>query len=315
MKHKVLIIDDDPLVTQVIKDTLEKANFVTVVLHDPDQALAVAKKSRPDIILVDRVMPTVDGCDLCQQFRNNLFTSHLPILMLTSRADTADKIAGLEAGADDYLCKPFEPLELVARLRAHLRRIQHERYTNPLSGLNGNPAVEKEIKERIRIKQEFAVLYLDIDNFKAYNDTYGFLQGDEVIKFLSELLISLIQEMGNADDFLGHIGGDDFITITRPDNVEKLCNQLIKDFDQGIRKFYSKEDWERGFVLTVDRRGREQIFPLLSLSIAVVSNECRTINSHWLVGEIAAELKKYAKTFPGSIYVKDRRKSNAKNKD
>ncbi|HHW42010.1 MAG TPA: response regulator [Syntrophomonadaceae bacterium] len=309
LKEKVLIVDDDPLVTKIIKDTLDKADFETAVLHDPSQALDVAKSFRPDIILVDRIMPTMDGCELCRQFRNNHYTAHLPILMLTSRTDTADKIAGFEAGADDYLCKPFEPLELVARLRAHIRRINQERQTNPLTGLYGNPAVEKEIKERIRKGQKFSALYIDIDNFKAYNDTYGFLQGDEVIKFLAETLITVFQENGNPDDFLGHIGGDDFIAITTPDRAEKISSLLIQSFDRGIKKFYSKDDWERGFVLTIDRRGREQIFPLLSLSIAIVSNEHRKIDSHWLVSEIAAELKKYAKTFPGSIYVKDRREA------
>lgn len=228
--------------------------------------------------------------------------------MLTSRSNTADIIAGLEAGADDYLCKPFEPLELVARLRALLRRVQQERSTNPLSGLSGNPAVEKEIKKRIVSGDKFAVLYIDIDNFKAYNDTYGFLQGDEVIKFLAEILISAIQKAGTPNDFLGHIGGDDFIAITEPQKVEDVCHQLITSFDEGIKSFYSKKDWERGYVLTVDRQGREQLFPILSLSIAVVSNEQRKIDTHWLVGEIAAELKKYAKTFPGSIYVRDVRR-------
>lgn len=204
-----------------------------------------------------------------------------------------------------YLCKPFEPLELLARLRALLRRIQHKRYINPLSGLSGNPAIEKEIKARIIAKRIFAVLYLDIDNFKAYNDTYGFLQGDEVIKFLTELLITTVQTEGNPDDFLGHIGGDDFIAITTPERVDKICKNLIVLFDQGIHKFYSKEDSKQGFVVTVDRRGREQIFRIMSLSIAVVSNEYRPIENHWIVGEIAAELKKIAKTFPGNVFVKD----------
>lgn len=307
MKHKVLIVDDDPLITKMIKDTLEKADFETVVLHHPSQALDVAINFRPDIILIDRILPALDGCELCRQFRKNHYTAHIPILILTSRTDTADKVAGFEAGADDYLCKPFEPLELVARLRAHIRRVNQERQTNPISGLSGNPIIENEIKERIKKGQKFAVLYLDIDNFKAYNDTYGFLQGDEVIKFLAETLITVFHEYGNPDDFLGHIGGDDFVAITTPDRAEKISSILIKNFDRGIQRFYSKDDLERGYFLTFDRRGRERIFPLLSISIAIVSNENRKIDNHWLVGEIAAELKKYAKTFPGSIYVKERR--------
>ncbi len=306
-KENVLIIDDDPLSTQVIADTLENAGFSVIILNDPSEALNVARDQRPDIIVVDRVMPNIDGCDLCRQFRKNHFTSHLPILMLTSRTGTVDKIAGLEAGADDYLCKPFEPLELIARMRALLRRVQQQRFTNPISGLNGNPSVEKEIKNRISRRDKFAVLYMDIDNFKAYNDTYGFLQGDEVIKFFAEMLISVVHENGTPNDFLGHIGGDDFIVITDPEKAEIVSSRLITCFDEGIKNFYSSDDWERGYVFTVDRKGRERIFPILSLSVAIVSNEHRNIDSHWLVSEIAAELKQYAKSFPGSIFVKDRR--------
>ena len=155
---------------------------------------------------------------------------------------------------------------------------------------------------------EFAVLYIDIDNFKAYNDTYGFLQGDEVIKFFAETLISVMQDNGTPADFLGHIGGDDFIAITVPEKAEEISSRLIRCFDQGIKNFYNSDDWERGYVLTVDRKGRERVFPILTLSIAIVSNEYRRIDSHWLVSEIAAELKQYAKTYPGSIYVRDRRR-------
>ncbi|MGB9792788.1 MAG: GGDEF domain-containing response regulator [Thermacetogeniaceae bacterium] len=306
MKYKVLIIDDDPLVTKIIKDTLEREEFETVVLHHPSQALDVAVEYRPDVILVDRVLPTMDGCELCRQFRRNHYTAHVPILMLTSKGETADKVAGFEAGADDYLCKPFEPLELLARLRAHIRRVSQERQVNPISGLYGNPVIEKEIKERINGGEKFAVLYLDIDNFKAYNDAYGFLQGDEVIKFLAETLISIFREYGNPDDFLGHVGGDDFVAITTPDRAEKLSRLIIKEFDRGIERFYNRDDLERGYFLIFDRRGRKKVFLLLSLSIVIVSNESRKFNSHRQVSEIAAELKKYAKTFPGSIFVKAR---------
>jgi len=307
---KVLIVDDDPLVTKMIKDILENAGFEVTILNDPRLAVSVAQELCPDIILVDRVMPHLDGCDLCKELSRNHFTSHIPILMLTSRADTVDRIAGLEAGADDYLCKPFDELELIARIRALIRRVQQERCINPLTGLNGNPSVEKEIKQRIFFNEKFAVLYIDIDNFKAYNDTYGFLQADKVIKFLAEIIVKVVRQYGTPDDFLGHIGGDDFIIVTVPDKVDILATKIIALFDNGIKQFYSAEDWERGYVVTLDRKGREQIFPILSISVAVVSNENRKIDNHWKVSEIAAELKKYAKTFPGSIFVEDRRRKD-----
>lgn len=307
-KNKVLIVDDDPLVTKMIKDILETAEFEVTVLNDPSRALSIAQDLSPDIILVDLVMPYLDGCDLCRELSKNHFTSHIPILMLTSRTATVDRIAGLEAGADDYLCKPFDELELIARIRAVIRRVRQERCINPLTGLNGNPSVEKEIKRRIFSNEKFAVLYIDIDNFKSYNDTYGFLQGDEVIKFLAQIIVTIVQHHGAGNDFLGHIGGDDFIIITVPNKVEILSSKIIASFDKGIKKFYSADDWKRGYVVTLDRKGREQVFPILTVSVAVVSNENRRIDNHWIVGEIAAELKQYAKTFPGSIFVKDRRK-------
>ena len=155
-EEKVLIIDDDPLITQVIKDILKKAGFATFILNEPGEAIKVVRDLRPDIIVVDRIMPDLDGCSLCRQLRENHFTSHLPILMLTSRTGTEDKIAGLEAGADDYLCKPFEPLELIARIRALIRRVRQERFANPISGLSGNPSVEKEIIKRISQGDKFA---------------------------------------------------------------------------------------------------------------------------------------------------------------
>ncbi len=303
-----MVVDDDPLVSQIVKGTLEEAGFEVLVVHDPTRAVSVAQSFRPDALVVDRVMPEVDGCSLCRQFRSNFLTSHLPIIMLTSRGRLEDKVEGLEAGADDYLCKPFEPLELVARLRALLRRTQHERSVNPLTGLSGNLVVERELRERIGRGEKFAVLYLDIDNFKSYNDTYGFLQGDEVIKFLGELLVDALQKHGNPGDFAGHIGGDDFVAITTPDRVEAVCSYLIRAFDEKVASFYSREDRERGYVIAVGRSGKEQVFPLMSLSIAVVSNEERSFADPLAVAEAAAELKRYAKTFPGSIYVRDGKK-------
>jgi diguanylate cyclase (GGDEF)-like protein len=195
-----------------------------------------------------------------------------------------DKVAGLEAGADDYITKPFDNLELVARVKTHLRRAKQEKSFNPLTGLPGNILIEEEIKHRVAdTKRKFAVLYVDLDNFKAFNDVYGFLKGDEVIKFVAHIMNKNVKDLGNPDDFVGHIGGDDFITITTPEKLEVICRAIINQFDSTISLFYSSEDRKRGYIVTRDRTNQEIQYPFMSLSIAVVSNEKRNIENHWQV--------------------------------
>lgn len=306
---KVLIIDDDKFIVRIVNDRLVKEGFQVTSAMDSISGLNAVYESTPDIILLDVVLPGgKSGTEICRLLRNDTRTSHVPIIMLTSRRETNDIVLGLDAGADDYMTKPFDPVELVARIKTHLRRAKQEKSFNPLTGLPGNILIEEQIKNKVKVpSQPFAVLYLDLDNFKAYNDVYGFLKGDEVIKLLAHVLEQCTRELGNRDDFIGHIGGDDFIAVTTPDKVDSVCSQIISQFDSTIPLFYSTEDRKKGFIITHDRHGNEVSFPIVSLSIAVVTNERRSVNSHWQVAEIASELKKYAKTLTGSNYVKDRR--------
>lgn len=305
---KILVVDDDRLMINIIKECLEKEGYKVVTAGDFASAMESVYNSTPDLVFLDVVLPDMSGYEICRLFRNDTRTSHIPIIMLTSKDGTEDKIAGLEAGADDYITKPFEPLELVARVRTHLRRAKQEKSFNPLTGLPGNILIEEEIKHIVDKENHiFSVLYLDLDNFKAYNDVYGFLKGDEVIKFLAHLLEKNVKEFGNQDDFIGHVGGDDFIAISTPDKVDSICTNIIDQFDSTIALFYSAEDRKRGHIVTSDRANQIREYPIMTISIATVSNERRFFNNHWQVSEIAAEMKKYAKSISGSVYVKDRR--------
>lgn len=305
---KVLIVDDDKFMFRIIADCLEKDGYLVYGAEDFNSAMERIYVSTPDIILLDVVLPQMNGYEICRLLRNDTRTSHLPIIMLTSKGQTEDKVAGLEAGADDYVTKPFDPPELVARVKTHLRRAKQEKSFNPLTGLPGNILIEEEIKHRVEgEKSKFSVLYLDLDNFKAYNDVYGFLKGDEVIKFIAHIIEKTVKEQGNPEDFIGHIGGDDFIAITTPDRVDIICKSIINQFDTTISLFYSSDDRRRGYITTRDRNNKQIQYPFMSISIAVVSNEKRKIENHWQVAEVAAELKKFAKSKAGSVYVKDRR--------
>lgn len=307
-KNKILVVDDDRLITKIIMECLGNEGFEVNAVAEFTSLMEKIYQFNPDLILLDVVLPDMNGYEICRLLRNDTRTGHIPIIMLTSRGETIDKIAGLDAGADDYITKPFEPLELVARVRTHLRRAKQVKSFNPLTGLPGNNLIEEEIKRRVAQKNScFSVLYLDLDNFKAYNDVYGFLKGDEVIKLLAHLQNKNMKEYGNCGDFIGHIGGDDFIGITTPDKVDAICTNIIDQFDSTISMFYSAEDRKRGHIVTVNRSNEETIYPIMTLSIAVVSNEHKPIDNHWQVSEIAAEMKKFAKNITGSVHVKDRR--------
>ena len=304
---KVLVVDDDKFMIRVITDCLQKDGFTVDGAVDFNSAMEKIYQDTPDIILLDVVLPKLNGYEICRLLRNDTRTSHVPIIMLTSKIQVEDKVAGLEAGADDYITKPFDNLELVARVKTHLRRAKQVKSFNPLTGLPGNILIEEEIKRRINEGKFFSVLYLDLDNFKAYNDVYGFLKGDEVIKFVAHILNKNVKELGNNEDFVGHIGGDDFISITTPPKADAISKSIINQFDSTISLFYSSEDRRKGYIITKDRTNQEIKYPFMSISIAVVSNKKRVIDSHWQVAEIAAEMKKFAKSKMGSVCVQDRR--------
>jgi diguanylate cyclase (GGDEF)-like protein len=205
--------------------------------------------------------------------------------------------------------KPFDPQELRARLTMNIRRAERDQNANPLTKLPGNSIINRTILQRL--KTQLAILYVDLDNFKAYNDKYGFNLGDDVLKYTAETLIFAVKNHGNARDFIGHIGGDDFIILSTPEKAETIATTICTLFDEKSEQFYNEEDRTRKKINSYDRLGNLQEFPLVSISIAVVSNEKKELSSTAQIAQIAAELKHYAKTKPhgklGSNYVKDRR--------
>jgi diguanylate cyclase (GGDEF)-like protein len=205
------------------------------------------------------------------------------------------------------ITSPFEPKELLARIRMVLRRTQRDLEANPLTRLPGNVAILNELSSCIEKKTPFAVCYVDLDKFKAYNDKYGFEHGDDVIRETARILLCATKELGNPGDFVGHIGGDDFVIITTPNISDSICEKVIRDFDKISPSFYNQEDRDNGFVIGYDRQSKIHKILLLSVSIGVVTNELRQITHVAEVGEIGAELKKLAKGMEKSNYVKDKR--------
>ncbi len=309
LKEKILITDDDPDILDVIKITLETEGYEVLEAHDGQEAVAMIKKSTPDLLITDFKMPKMCGDEVCKILKQDILIQHMPIIMLTGKGEVTDKIYGINAGADDYMVKPFEPQELVARVKMVLRRTARDLDANPLTRLPGNVSIINELRIRINKDDPFAVCYVDLDKFKVFNDKYGFEKGDEVIKNTARILISSVQEKGTSQDFIGHIGGDDFVVVTTPDKVDELCKKIIADFNSMVPGLYNKEDVEKGYIIGKDRQKKIRKIPLLSISIGIVTNEKRKIDHVGEIGELGAELKEYAKSLPGSNYVKERRET------
>lgn len=308
MAARILIVDDDPDIRDVLKLTLSEENYELFEAQDGEEALKTINSQALDLVLLDYKIPKIDGRRLCQLVKKDLLLRHLPIIMVTGKGEISDKVGGIDAGADDYIVKPFEPKELLARIRMVLRRAAADLEANPLTRLPGNVSILNELGRKLKSGSLFSVCYIDLDKFKAYNDTYGFQCGDNVIKETARILIRASHSHGNPDDFIGHIGGDDFVLITTPDKTDRLCQAIIADFEKTVPSFYSEKDRNTGFILAHDRKGQEEKIPLLSVSIGVVSNQTRRIEHVAQVGEIGAELKAIAKSMERSNYVKDQRK-------
>ncbi len=308
---KVLVVDDDPVLLRMVKTFLENASgdYEVLTADSGEEALRLAKEEVPDLILLDLMMPGMDGIEVCERLRTSRMTYLIPVIMLTASASQVHRLDALRTGVDDYISKPFDPEELEARIEGLIRRIRLSRASNPLTGLPGNLTIEQEITKRLQRGEAMACCYIDLDNFKAYNDKYGFEKGDECIVLVAEILIKAAEEIGGPDDFIGHIGGDDFVYITSPDKVDKVCNFLIEQFDQRVGELYSEEDREKGFIEVENRQQQIQRFPIMTISIGVATNEKRTLTSALQVAEIAAELKHAAKLNAGkSSYIIDRRR-------
>ena len=304
----ILIVDDDKNATLLAEYLLKKEGFNICKASDGVEGFEQVYAVLPDLVLLDIDMPRMNGLELCQKIRADHRFSHLPIIMLTGSNEEDMLTKALASGSDDYLVKPYKQAELLARVKGIMDRNARILDANPLTKLPGNVAIINEIEKRIGEQSIFNVLYIDINKFKSFNDKYGFIRGDIVIKLTSKILIDAVSADDNkSGDFLGHIGGDDFIVITTPDKSISTCNYIIENFDMQVPSLYDDEDRLRGFIICKDRSGNSNEFPIMSISIGVVSNTNTKITHSGQVSSIGAELKKYSKTFPGSNYKIDRR--------
>jgi len=306
VSERVLVADDDRDIGRFVEINLSLEGFDVEVVHDGLTALRRATEDPPDLLVLDVMMPGMDGIEVLRRLRAQAVTSAVPVVVLTAKARSADKVLALTAGADDYVVKPFDTLELIARVRSTLRRMADIRAVSPLTGLPGNHRIDLEVAARAAAGAPYAVCHVDLDEFKSFNDAYGFLRGDALLLQLSQCLQQAAAPATDPPVFVGHVGGDDFVVVCTPDQAEPMAATVVASFDAAVPSHYDPADAERGWLEVVDRRGELRRHQLVSVSIGIAP--CSDVDrDHRSVVASANEMKGVAKNTAGSAVAVDRR--------
>ena len=306
-QQEVYIIDDDESSLIVFKELFRNDpnyKFISVKSEQIDIAL----NNIPSLIIINEDAVARNVEELCEQIRKDEDNTITPVIVVSSNRGKEHRLNILKKSVEYYIRKPVDEEYLYHTIKNIGRLLSINRTISPLTGLPGNVQIHAELKKRLTKKEEFAVLYIDLDNFKAYNDIYGFLKGDQIIQFTADIILSGVHTFFAEGTFVGHIGGDDFIAIVPYENIEELCQTMLATFDKGVKRFFTEEDQEKGFIEVENRKGIIEQFPLTSVSIGVVVAEKGRFANILEIGEVSTQVKHMAKSVQGSSYSIDRRK-------
>jgi PleD family two-component response regulator len=285
----------------------EGRGLEVVVEQDPVRVEQMVLHTLPSLILVDADGTGSDGLRLCAQLKRDPYTAIVPLAAMLSRHSTESVKEWFGAGADEVITPLFEPVEQTGRLDGLVTRTARDVAVNPSTRLPGPPDIEREIRRRMEHGELFAVCYADLDHFKEYNDRYSYYDGDRVIYLVSRILHDVVKGFQRERGYVGHIGGDDFIFVVPIEAISEVCTEILEVFDTLVPYQYNEQDRRAGYYFGKDRRGQLHRVPLMTLSIGVVTNQHRRFAHPAQVSELATEMKSYAKTQPGSVFVIDRR--------
>jgi diguanylate cyclase (GGDEF)-like protein len=287
IKETILLVDDDVKLRRILRANFEVVGYDVVDARGAEGALAALDRRRPDAIVVDVMPVESDGPSVVRRIRTHPQGTHVPLIVLAPRAHAGDAVRSLEAGADDVVTKPFAPEEMLARVRGKIKRAAEDAALQPLTKLPANGPIEAEIRRRLDASAPWSVLYADLDGFKAFNDAFGFAKGDDAIKLLARCIVGAVGKYGAGDDFVGHVGGDDFVALMHPAAAQLAADSIVAAFDRGIRGVQ-----------------RDTRVPYCTVSIAIV-NGSRGPSTYELISERAARVKKEAKRRRGSVVVSE----------
>ena len=308
MFQEIYVIDEQEELTEELKKMFKEEpnyRFKRILTKDMDYV----SNNLPQLIIINDDTITKNTIELCTEIRKTEDNNIIPIIVLSSREDKEFKIDLAKNYVEYYVAKSMVLEYLYYRIRNIFRLLVLNRTISPLTGLPGNTQIQAELKKRLAREKEFIVLYLDLDDFKAYNDVYGFLKGDEIIKFTARTILENVNNIANSNAFVGHIGGDDFVAILDENtNYEEICRNIIAQFDKGVKYFFTEEDYNRGYLKIQNRKGKMEHFFLTAISIGVVQVESDKFSNVLEIGEVGAQVKHIAKKYKGSCYAMDRRK-------
>ena len=312
MAQEIYIIDDSDELKNTISVLLKKEKEYKLKKVSTKN-IDIALKNIPSLIIINEDQIEENIIEVCKRIRLNEDNSITPIIVISSNREKEHRIQVLKECVENYIKAPIDNEYLYHTIKNVIRLLDTNRRVSPLTGLPGNVQIQAEMKKRLLNKEDFVMLYLDLDNFKAYNDVYGFLNGDEIIKFTAKTITNNIDKLSiSGNTFVGHIGGDDFVAIvSEEDDYESICQSIIAEFDRGVLKYFNEDDVERGYLEVPNRKCIIEEFPLTSISIGVVVVSKGRFHNVLEIGEVGAQVKHLAKTTMGSAYVIDRRKEES----
>lgn len=307
----IVLIEDNDEIENLAKKVLKKEENEYQITKTGSETKSVkeALLSVPDLIIINESsLKQTDIYTLINFIRKTKEYAITPVILISEDREKEHKLEMLKKGVEFYIKEPIDPDYFLHTVKNVTELISANRCISALTGLPGNVQIENELKRKMASKKPYAVLYIDLDNFKSYNDKYGFMNGDEVIKFTSDVIQDAIQKYGKKGDFLGHIGGDDFIAVVDYENAKKIGKGIVKAFDEGILKYYTEEDITKGWIRVPNRKGKLEKYPIMTISVAMISNKHKKYNTTLEIGEDGANVKKKAKTFEGSTFLEDQRR-------
>lgn len=306
MIQEIYIIDDNEKLFNNIKKVFEN-EYAFRFQWVRENELGIALNNIPELIIIHEDSLKGNVVDICNTIRNDENNKITPIIVISSNTNHDHRVEILQLAVENYIIKPIDNEYLYYTIVNIIKLIDLNRTVSPLTGLPGNVQIQAEIKKRLLNKENFTMLYLDLDNFKAYNDIYGFLKGDEIIKFTAKIISKNVHDIDPDCGFIGHIGGDDFISIISNDKFELLCQNIILDFDYNVLDYFNEKHIQDGYMEVENRKGVLEQFPLTSISIGVVEVDSNKYKNVLEIAEVGAQVKHMAKTISGSSYVINKR--------
>jgi PleD family two-component response regulator len=303
MQGRILFIDDEPEILRAVKFYLEDEDFEVHITEDGSKAVELAESIQPDLIILDVMMPVMDGIQVCRQLRTRTRTRLIPIIFLTARESVEDKIKGLEAGGVDYITKPFNNQELMARIKAHIRSCREELFSHPVTGLPGAPTVEREVNRRLQEGAIFTTVFLGIDHFRPYREAYGISRGDRLLLSVSRLLEEAIAGLPAGEAFLGQPSYEEFVFLCPSDTAQALCGQVIERFEEERPEHYLEQHRQLGELTYYDYKGDLNRVPFVAVALGGVCNARRFIATYGAIAEWGAQVLLKARAHGSSACV------------